>query len=67
MSKPSKNITMTPDELSLLLRGRRVKGVRGIGLGEVVLVRVDKDNWMEGRDAVRQGLGGEVMVRIGSE
>jgi len=67
VSKPGKNILMTAEELARLLQGRRVQGVRGIGLGEVVLVKTGKDEWLEGRDAVRQGLGGEVMVRVGSE
>ena len=67
VSKPGKPIHVDNEELARLLRGRRVKGVRGIGMGEMVLVRSGGAKWLEGRDAVRQGIGGEVMVRVASE
>jgi len=67
VSKPGKPIHVTHEELDRLLKGRRVKGVRGIGLGQMMLIKTQGDTWMEGRDALRQGLGGEVMVRVGPE
>ena len=67
VSKPSKRIVVTHEELERLLRGRRVQGVRGVGMGQMLLVKTRNDNWLEGRDALRQGLGGEVMVLVGPE
>lgn len=58
---------MDKDELARLLRGRRVKGVKGVGLGEMVIVRSSDERYLEGRDAVRQEVGGEVLVRVGTE
>jgi ribosomal protein S8 len=67
ISKPSKNIVMDNEELDRLLRGRRVKGVQGACLGEVFIVKTGSDTYMEGREAVRLGLGGEVMIKVGAQ
>lgn len=66
VSKPSKRVELDKDELSLLVRGRRVKGIPGACLGELFLVK-NKETYLEGREAVRLGLGGEVIARVGSQ
>lgn len=43
VSKPSRPIKVDHEELGRLLRGRRVKGVRGVGMGEMLLVRQMRD------------------------
>lgn len=71
VSTPGKSVFVDSEELGRLLTGRRVRGVRGVGLGEMLIVKVKGESggsgFMEGRDAHRQGLGGEVLVRVGSE
>lgn len=67
ISKPSKHVILDNEELSRLLKGRRVKGVAGARLGEVFFVKSDNDTYLEARDAVRLGLGGEVIVRVGTQ
>lgn len=66
VSTPSRPFEVTRDELGRLLRGQRIRGVRGVLLGELVIVK-RKDNYYEGRDALRMGEGGEVLVRVGTE
>lgn len=67
ISKPSRSIRVDKDELARLVSGRRAKNAKGVGLGEMLLVRTANGAWYEGTDAVRQGLGGEVMVRVASQ
>lgn len=55
------------EELERLLRGRRVKGVAGACLGEVFFVRTEDETYLEAREAVRLGLGGEVLVKVGAQ
>ena len=43
VSKPSRPVKVDHEELGRLLRGRRVKGVRGVGMGEMLLVRQTRD------------------------
>ena len=66
VSKPGKRIHVDSEELAKLVKGKRVQGVRGIGMGEMIFVRTGSARWLEGRDAVRQGVGGELMVRVAS-
>lgn len=67
ISKPSKRVILDKDELARLLRGRRVKGVAGACLGEVFFVKTGNDAYLEAREAVRLGLGGEVLVKVGTQ
>jgi ribosomal protein S8 len=64
VSMPSRRIVLDKDEIRRFVKGSRVKFVRGLNLGEVALVANDKGIF-EGRDAIRQGLGGEVLARVG--
>lgn len=56
---------MDKDEVSRFVQGSRVKFVPGLVLGEVALVHSTTAGWLEGREAVRRGVGGEVIARVG--
>jgi len=66
ISKPSKRITVDHRELWRLCTGRRAKFVAPLGFGEIAVVKTDDDNnvWMEAREAVQAGKGGEVVCRV---
>lgn len=64
VSHPSKRVFMDKDEIKRFVQGARVKFVPGLVLGEVALIN-SRFGWMEGREAVRRGVGGEVIARIG--
>lgn len=55
---------MEPGEVERFVKGSRVKFVPGLELGEVALIQ-SREGWVEGREAVRRGLGGEVVARVG--
>jgi hypothetical protein len=74
VSKPSVRIKVDHGELGRILSGKRAKNVAGMGLGEVLVVRVPEDKatgrkgtelYMEGWEAWRAGLGGEIVCRVG--
>lgn len=74
VSKPSQRRIVDNKELGRILAGKRAQNVQGAGLGEVFVVRVlDKDGrqvkgqetFMEGWEAWRAGLGGELVCRAG--
>ncbi|WWC87570.1 uncharacterized protein L201_002460 [Kwoniella dendrophila CBS 6074] len=71
ISKPSFRVFLTRDELGRLLLGKRARNVPGVGMGEILIIRTqsqnkDKDNqYLEGWEAWRAGLGGEVICRVG--
>ncbi|GAA6058563.1 hypothetical protein JCM10212_007002 [Sporobolomyces blumeae] len=64
VSHPSRRIFMDKDEIKRFVKGSRVKFVPGLTLGEVALVH-SEEGFVEGREAVRRGLGGEVIARVG--
>lgn len=64
VSSPSRRVFMEPDEVKRFVRGSRVKFVPGLTLGEVCLIN-SRMGWVDGREAVRRGLGGEVIARVG--
>ncbi|KAM0749404.1 ribosomal protein S8 [Meredithblackwellia eburnea MCA 4105] len=64
VSHPSKRIFMDRDEVKRFVQGARVKFVPGLRLGEVALIK-SRMGWVEGREAVKLGLGGEVIARVG--
>ena len=66
ISKPSKRIFWDVDELRRVVRGRRANFVKPMGLGEVAVVKTrDRANeWLEIREALSLGLGGEVLCRL---
>ena len=55
---------MDPAEIKRFVQGARVKFVPGLVLGEVALLN-SSQGWIEGREAVRRGVGGEVIARVG--
>ncbi|WVQ94354.1 hypothetical protein IAU59_001433 [Kwoniella sp. CBS 9459] len=74
VSKPSFRVLVNRDELGRLLVGKRARNVAGVGIGEVLIVRTEEDRqngrtgvdrYMEGWEAWRAGLGGEVICRVG--
>ncbi|GAA5872670.1 hypothetical protein JCM16303_004599 [Sporobolomyces ruberrimus] len=64
VSHPSRRIFMDKDEMRRFVKGSRVKFVPGLNLGEVAFVESNQ-GFVEGREAVRRGLGGEVIARVG--
>lgn len=69
VSKPSSRRIVSKDELGRILVGKRAQNVAGVGLGEVLVIRVEqrrgKDIYMEGWEAWRAGHGGEIVCRAG--
>lgn len=64
VSKPSRKLVMDPDELLRFATGRRAKFVKPLVLGEIGLVNCGKTHgWLEVKDAIRRGIGGEVVAR----
>ncbi|KAF8595951.1 ribosomal protein S8 [Ceratobasidium sp. AG-I] len=69
VSKPSKRINMDVSEVKRLCTGRRAKFVAPLGFGEIAVVKTEaregvQSAWMEAREALRLGLGGEVVCRV---
>lgn len=74
VSKPSVRIHVDREELGRILTGKRAKNVAGLGMGEVLVLRVSEDKtagrkgietYKEGWEAWRAGLGGEIICRVG--
>lgn len=65
VSKPSLKVHLSLDEIKLICTGRRVHGVKALGMGEVAVIHTaDKDfEWLEAREALRMNMGGEVVCR----
>ncbi|KAK4058164.1 hypothetical protein OIO90_000903 [Microbotryomycetes sp. JL221] len=64
VSTPSRRVFMDQQEVARFVKGNRVKFVPGLGLGEMAFVKTQQ-GWFEGREAVRRGVGGEVVARVG--
>ncbi|EUC61063.1 ribosomal protein S8 [Rhizoctonia solani AG-3 Rhs1AP] len=64
VSKPSKRVNMEPSEIMRLCTGRRAKFISPLGLGEIAVVKTGVGSWLEAREALRLGLGGEVICRV---
>ncbi|KEP54075.1 ribosomal protein S8 [Rhizoctonia solani 123E] len=64
VSKPSKRVNMEPSEIMRLCTGRRAKFISPLGLGEIAVVKTGVASWLEAREALRLGLGGEVICRV---
>lgn len=75
ISKPSKRVFMTHEELLRFCSGRRVGITKPLEMGEIAVVHttsisdptsVSKDRqFLEAREALALGLGGEVLCRAG--
>lgn len=73
ISKPSFRVHVTRDELGRILHGKRAKNIGGVGMGEILILKTDpdpirgrvgKDTYMDGWQAWRAGLGGELLIRM---
>lgn len=65
VSVPHRRAVLRPQEVVQLAAGRGVRHVPPLGMGEVAVIKT-KDRaheWIEAREAVRLGLGGEIMCR----
>ncbi|WOO79775.1 37S ribosomal protein S8, mitochondrial [Vanrija pseudolonga] len=72
VSKSSLRATVDKDELGRLLMGKRARNIAGAGTAEIFVIKVASDSsigrtgadvYMEGWEAYRAGLGGEVICR----
>jgi small subunit ribosomal protein S8 len=64
VSKPSRKIITTPQELHSLVLGRSVRGVPALELGEVMFIRAyQTGEVLEIQDAVKRHVGGEILCR----
>ncbi|KAK1920852.1 putative mitochondrial ribosomal protein of the small subunit [Papiliotrema laurentii] len=72
ISKPSFRVYVTRDELGRILHGKRARNVGGVGMGEILIVKTEndrsrgrtgRDTYMDGWEAWRAGLGGELLLR----
>ena len=73
VSKPSLRVSVTREELGRILIGKRARNVGGIGMGEIIVVRTETDRnagrigrdcYMDGWQAWRAGIGGELLCRV---
>lgn len=62
ISKPSRRIDLDKDELLRFVTGRRAKFITPLKMGEVGIINT-KLGWMDAREAIRRGTGGEVVAR----
>ena len=64
VSKPSRHLSMTKDELLLWVSGRRAKFVAPLRTGEIGIIDCGKHGWFEAKEAMRRNLHGEVVCRV---
>ncbi|GAA94491.1 uncharacterized protein L969DRAFT_100612 [Mixia osmundae IAM 14324] len=67
ISKPSRRITVSTQELHRLLTGRRAQYVPPIGMGEIAIVRTGDGQLLEAREALTANAAGELVARIGPD
>ncbi|THY55879.1 ribosomal protein S8 [Aureobasidium pullulans] len=64
LSKPTKRIWLSSDELGEIVRGKDCKFIRGLRqVGECIFVSTDK-GLMEARECVERKTGGQVLCRV---
>lgn len=73
VSRGSQRVNVDRDELGRMLMGCRAKGITGVGMGEILVLRVPyrpnsifrhhQDKFMDGWEAWRSGSGGEIVAR----
>ncbi|KAG9850142.1 30S ribosomal protein S8, partial [Aureobasidium melanogenum] len=64
LSKPTKRIWLSSNELGEIVRGKDCKFVRGLRqVGECIFVSTDK-GIMEARECVERKIGGQVLCRV---
>ncbi|KAG9000287.1 hypothetical protein FRB90_011864 [Tulasnella sp. 427] len=67
VSKPSKRIHMSPDDVRRICSGQMANFVKPLGMGEVAVLRLGGGNqvrWLEAREALEKGVGGEILCRM---
>ncbi|KAI3624712.1 EFM4 [Malassezia furfur] len=64
VSKPSRRLSMTSEELLRWVTGRRAKFVTPLRAGEIGIIDCGKDGWFEAKEAMRRKLTGEVVCRV---
>jgi ribosomal protein S8 len=73
VSKGSFRVDVDHGELGRILTGKRARNVAGISMGEILVVRTPpdpkkrrtgRDIFMDGWEAWRTGLGGELLLRV---
>ena len=64
VSKPSRRLSMTNDELLRWVTGRRAKCVTPLRAGEIGIINCGKEGWFEAKEAMRRKLQGEVVCRV---
>ncbi|KAK0555034.1 hypothetical protein OC846_000225 [Tilletia horrida] len=64
ISKPSRKLHLTNEELLRFATGTRAKFIPPLRLGEIGIVKCGRAGWWEVRDAIKQGLGGEIICRV---
>lgn len=64
VSKPSRRLLMTSDELLLWVTGRRSKFVAPLRAGEIGIINCGAQGWFEAKEAMRRKLDGEVVCRV---
>lgn len=67
ISKPSKRVAVTFEEVVKLQTGRRAQFVKPFGIGELAILHNQDHGWIDTADAVRLRLGGELICRVGPE
>lgn len=64
VSKPSRHLAMSSEELLRWVTGRRAKFVTPLRAGEIGIVDCGAKGWFEAKEAMRRKLSGEVMCRV---
>lgn len=71
ISKPSKRIFLEPEDIRRICSGKMANFVKPLGMGEVAVVRhegivdgVKGVRWLEAREALQLGTGGEILCRM---
>lgn len=66
VSRPSKRIMVNPEELLRLQCGQRAQFVKPMGIGEIAIVHSQRQQkWLDGSDAIRENVSGELVARAG--
>lgn len=65
VSKPSLHLYATPSEIRAHLTGGRIQTKQGLGMGEISVIRTKEGRYLEGWEAVHEGVGGEILCSIG--
>jgi len=63
VSLPSRRLFMDPHEVRLICSGRSTQFIKPLGMGEIAVIKTDRNTWLEAREAVRLQTGGEVVCR----